>query len=243
MGDSAFTRAQFDAIYPPGIRDHSWNHARNRIIARFLRKHGLDRDTMLEIGCGKGVVVEYLRSEGMPCFGVEVGDAVPFTGGGEFIFTRTDAFDLAPEMRQRIHTVLLLDVIEHLADPEPFIAEIREKFPHAGHLVITVPARRELWTNYDVYNGHFRRYDLYGLRRLAGHLLQVRQAGYFFHLLYPVFWILARVAKKRETDIKAPSGWLVTVHRMISAVLQADYRFIPAACPGTSIIALFSFRE
>jgi 2-polyprenyl-3-methyl-5-hydroxy-6-metoxy-1,4-benzoquinol methylase len=140
-------------------------------------------------------------------------------------------------------TVLLLDVIEHLEDPAAFIHEISMKFDNIRHLVITAPARQELWTNYDAYNGHFRRYNLAKVKSLCTSEIHLADAGYFNHLLYPVFWIFARFIKNRETVIKAPSGIGIVVHRILSFILRMDYSLFPAHLPGTSVIALFSFRK
>lgn len=243
MGDTTFTREQFETIYPEGIGNHYWNHARNNIIRKFLVRHRLHTGKILEIGCGRGVVLEYLRSRNIQCTGVELADVEPFSGCRADIFTKTDAFDLPAGIRESQDTVLLLDVIEHLENPAAMLEEIKRKFEGARHIVLTVPARQELWTNYDVYNGHYRRYDLAEMTRLSTAEVRLVEAGYFNHLLYPVFWLVAHMMKKRETSIKAPSGIGLVIHGLLSFVLRMDYSFLPARLPGTSIIALYSLRE
>jgi len=243
MSGTAFTKAQYNKIYPDGIGNHYWNHARNRIIGKFLRRQGLNRGRIVEIGCGRGVVLDYLRKEDMDCFGVELGDADPIAGIRDYIYTNTNAFELPEEIRKSLDTVLLFDVLEHLAEPLEFMLEIKKKFENARHLVITLPARQELWTNYDVYNGHFNRYNLKDLENLSAPGLQLSEAGYFNHLLYPVFWMYARFIKIRGTDIKAPAGIIILVHRIISFILQVDFLVFPRYLPGTSIIAVFSLAD
>jgi SAM-dependent methyltransferase len=198
---------------------------------------------IVEIGCGRGVVLDYLRNRGMNCFGVELGDAEPLAGIRDFVYTNTNAFDLPEDTRKSMDTVLLCDVLEHLEDPSEFIRDIRGRFENARHLVITLPARQELWTNYDAYNGHFKRYNLKDLEFLSAHGLQLKHAGYFNHLLYPVFWVYARFIKKRGIDIKAPSGLLILVHRIMSVILRADFALCPSRIYGTSIIAVFSIAD
>ena len=80
--------------------------------------------------------------------------------------TATDARQLEVAQRNEVRTILLLDVIEHLEDPVAFLAELRSHFPALRHLLLTVPARQELFSNYDEFNGHFRRYDPALLREL-----------------------------------------------------------------------------
>jgi SAM-dependent methyltransferase len=242
MSDTAFTREQYNKIYPEGIGNHYWNHARNRIISRFLKKHRLNSGKFMEIGCGRGVVLDYLRKSGLDCSGVELGDADPIAGIRDHLFTNTDAFELPAGLRQSIDVVLLFDVIEHLENPSEFLQEIKRKFSNAKHLVITVPARQELWTNYDVFNGHFKRYNLANLKELSNPDIPLQEASYFNHLLYPVFWMVARLIKKRGTDIKAPAGIFILIHRIMSVFLQIEFYLFPSRWYGTSIIAVFSLE-
>ncbi len=243
MSGTAFTKDQYNKIYPDGIGGHYWNHARNRIIGKFLRRQGLFRDRIVEIGCGRGVVLDYLRKEDMNCFGVELGDADPIAGTRDYIYTNTNAFELPEEIRKSMDTVLLFDVLEHLAEPLEFMLEIKKKFENAGHLVITLPARQELWTNYDSFNGHFKRYGLPDLKKMSVPGIRLSEASYFNHLLYPVFWVFARLIGKRGIDIKAPAGIIILVHRIISFILQVDFLVFPHHLPGTSIIAVFSLAD
>jgi SAM-dependent methyltransferase len=243
MSGTAFTKDQYNKIYPDGIGNHYWNHARNRIIGQVLKRHRLNRGRIVEIGCGRGIVLDYLRKKGMNCFGVELGDAEPLAGIREFVYTNTNAFELPEDTIKSMDTVLLFDMLEHLEDPSKFICDIKGKFENARHLVITLPARQELWTNYDTYNGHFKRYNLKDLENLSAPGLQLSEAGYFNHLLYPVFWVFARFIKKRGIDIKAPSGILILIHRIISVMLRTDFALFPSRLYGTSIIAVFSIAD
>lgn len=242
MSGTAFTREQYNRIYPDGIGNHYWNHARNRIIRRFLGRHGLTGGKILEIGCGRGVVLDHLRKKKIYVQGVELGDADPIPSCRDYIYTRTNAFGLPGMIRDETDTVLLFDVLEHLEDPAAFMEEIRLKFARARHLVITVPARQELWTNYDTFNGHFRRYSLGEIRKLAGGGIGLTEASYFNHILYPVFWVYARLIRKRGTDISAPGGIMIALHRLLSLILQLDFRVFPGRFRGTSIIAVFELR-
>lgn len=240
MTGTEFTKEQFNKIYPDGIENHYWNHARNRIIRKFIKKHRLNAGKIIEIGCGRGVVLDFLRKKGMNCLGAELGDPEPVPGTRDYIFTNTDAFELPEELRLSFDTVLLFDVIEHIENPSEFLVMIRGKFAQAKHLIITVPARQELWTNYDAFNGHYKRYNLSDLKNIPAPGVSLREACYFNHVLYPVFWIFARLIKKRETDLKAPAGIFLGFHRIISILLQVDNYLFPSRLYGTSIIAVFS---
>ena len=165
---TVFSAIQYDLPYLPGVEHHFWNYARARIIERHLRRS--DRKTVnhqalvLDVGCGVGLTVDYLRHVGLDCRGVGLGHPKLRPGLDDFVKIGTDARDLPVDIREQTGTILLLDVLEHIQDPVAFIAELRANFPMLERVVITVPARMELWSNYDVYYGHFLRYDM---RQLA----------------------------------------------------------------------------
>ena len=69
-------------------------------------------------------------------------------------------FDLPEEERRGVTTLLVLDVIEHLEDPIAFLREVLSSFPDVSSLIVTVPAREELWSAFDDFYGHHRRYTL-----------------------------------------------------------------------------------
>jgi hypothetical protein len=243
MGNSAFSQEQFNSIYPDGIENHYWNHARNRIIRKLLRKNQIFGGKILEIGCGKGVVVKYLRDQKIDCYGVELADVKVPLSLAPYVSASVNAFTLPQEFRESIDTVMILDVIEHLENPESFVNSILSSFSHITHIVVTVPARQELWTNYDTFNGHFRRYSLSDIVHLNDENLVLQEAGYFNHILYPFFLIIAWLIRNRGTSIKAPSGMGIALHRFLSWILQTDYFLFPRKLAGTSIIALFSVRN
>ena len=156
--ETAFDHEQFDTIYPEGVERHYWNRCRNQVIAEHLRRIRAE-GPLLEVGCGKGLVVHALRNAGFAITGVELAAVRPILEAAPYVRTATDARQLEVAQRNEVRTILLLDVIEHLEDPVAFLAELRSHFPALRHLLLTVPARQELFSNYDEFNGHFRRYD------------------------------------------------------------------------------------
>ena len=77
--------------------------------------------------------------------------------------------------------VTSMDVIEHL-DDDAALADYRRVVRPGGLVLLTVPAYQWLWSDHDTWAAHRRRYsrptlvaavDRAGLRRAAGHLLQL----------------------------------------------------------------------
>jgi hypothetical protein len=234
-----FSATDFDCVYPTGIERHFWTVARCRILADAINRLPDRGGKILEIGCGRGVVVGELRGAGLDCVGVELADDVPVPASlAEFVMTGVDATQLPSDFRGQIATVLLLDVIEHLPDPGAFVSSITGSYPAVRHLIVTVPARSELWSNYDEFCRHYRRYDLKALcETLVQAGFNVSRVGYFFHSLYP-FMLMAKLGRGRATRLRAPGRWTALLHNIAADILYWESVFLPSALYGTSAIAI-----
>lgn len=238
-----YSEHQYHSNYPDGVGKHWWNLVRNNHIHRILSRIGGDDLRALEVGCGRGIVVGYLRERGVNCVGVELADVKPMPGIAEYVRARTNALDLTAQERREYNTILLLDVIEHLPEPLPFIRNLLEAFPNLKHLVLTVPARQELWSNYDEYYGHYRRYSLEDLEDLSHPLgMEPMSKGYFFHGVYPLALLGAKRGRDREINIASPRGIGKWVHRLVSYALILDSKWVPGKVPGTSAFACYRIR-
>lgn len=239
---TAFDHEQFDSIYPDGVERHYWNRCRNQVIASMLRRVGA-QGPMLEVGCGKGLVVQALRSEGFDVEGVDIAAVDPVSGAAAHVRTGTDAFALSAEEAVRYKTLLLLDVIEHLEQPAEFIQRLRAAFPNIEWVVATVPARQELFSAHDTFNRHFRRYDLPTMRaHLDPEGDRAWHSSYFFHALYPLAWLQARASKERRRFSAPRPGFASALHAFIGAALMLEHRIVPGRIRGTSCIAASGTR-
>lgn len=243
MPKTEFNSEQFSSIYPVGIENHYWTLARNLIISRELEFIGA-KGSVLEIGCGRGLVVSFLRQRGFNCYGIEMAEVVPDADVVKYIFTGTDFESLDKKILTDIEVVLLLDVIEHLEDDITFLKRILSSFPNVKHLIVTVPARQELWSNYDVFNGHFCRYDLAKINKVGNQAgWNVEGSRYFFHSLYLPAKISLSLFKKRQTKIHPPKGVLIFAHKILALLFVAEYYLLPKSLLGTSILSAMSVNS
>lgn len=235
-----FSNDQFESNFPDGAEYHWWFLARSRIVASAIRAFAGPNPSVLEVGCGRGIVVKSLRDAGIDCFGVELAKARPIFSAEKYIRVGIDAVELSNTERQRYDTILLLDVIEHLPDPAAFLQNLASAFPNLRSVIITVPARQELWSNYDEFYGHYRRYTPEMLEALSSQLSwRLNRKSYFFHLVYLPAWIMAKMKKNRETHLKPPLGLGRVIHRLISYAFFFDYFLFPRHLAGTSVIGCF----
>jgi SAM-dependent methyltransferase len=244
--DTTFDSQQFALPYALGVEKHFWSYARNRIIERVLRRHCANTSDgaklVLDVGCGPGIVVDYLRHAGIDCRGVELGHPQLRPGLEDYVSIGLDATELPSALREQVTAILLLDVLEHIEDPCGFLQTLLPAFPHLEHVVITVPARMELWSNYDEFYGHFLRYSRPTLLALAGKAgLRPLELKYIFIGLYPVIWLLNRFVGKRSLESRPPSGLAARFHAFIGNVFSAEERLpLVGYLPGTSVIGVFS---
>jgi SAM-dependent methyltransferase len=233
-GGTEFGVREFDDAYPPGYELHYWHRARGGIVRDFTRAFCKKGDTILEIGAGLGHYVRLLRADGFDAYGCDLGNPPVHEEVRAFVFRQTGFAGLDANLRARVSAVLLLDVIEHVEHPADFIASVLRSLPAVRCLIITVPARQELWSNYDEHFHHFRRYDMRKLRELArDSRLSVGAWRYFFHALYVPAWILKRAGLNRQTTFAAPkSPWL---HKLIGYGFWLESKLAPKNFYGTSL--------
>ena len=173
---------------------HPWEIARARFFRDLLVRRGAFHGPrrVLDVGAGDGYLArELLRA--MPsgstavCFDplytdtqlarLDTGEGVTFTRQ-----TPVGSFDV----------ILLLDVIEHVADDRGLLVQSVAALAEGGQLLVSVPAYLSLYTRHDLFLGHHRRYRPGQLRAVvAAAGLQVQAGGGLFHSL-----LLVRAAEK-----------------------------------------------
>ena len=232
----------FETNYPDGIENDFWNLPRNKVIVDEVAK--LANPNILDVGCGRGIVTASIHKAGYKIRGVELGIARPITKDVD-IYYATDVFDLPSEIKGQINTVTLFDVIEHIETPEAFIKNIIKAYPSVHTVIVTVPAREELWSNYDVNYGHYRRYTLDTIEKCMNDCgLKVQHKQYFFHVLYIMLYINKQLNRNRNTILKAPEGVFAKwMHKLIGACLYVEAKILPKWVYGTSVICVATVNK
>ena len=178
---------------------------------------------ILEVGCGTGGTMRALRV----CFpdaavkGIEPAEAAARLAAGKGCDVESGTFEDLPVEASSVDLVLALDVLEHLADDGPGLAEAFRVLRPGGRLIVTVPALPSQWSVHDELNAHFRRYTRKGLvavARRAG--FRVDRATYFNSLLLP----LAGLERTAVRVLRLPRSPAVALPpRPINAVLRAVF--------------------
>ena len=232
---SAYSAQQFQDNYAPGMERHWWSRSRANIICRSLsRFYG---DTILDVGCGPGIVVRHLREAGYECFGCDLGTPKLLSEVRDAVWTGTEAAALSQGFRSSVGVVLLLDVLEHLPDPTEFLLDLLAAFPNLKSVIVTVPARQELWSAWDRHFGHYRRYNrrsLFSLCKASG--LRPLTLRYFFHAIYPALLIVARViGRATQSKVQKPRSLL---NMLLTQVFTLEARLPIGRVFGSSLLAV-----
>ena len=239
--ETKFNSQEFDFAYPPGIEHHYWTISRNFLLMRAIRQAGLQNESILEIGCGKGLVVAALRANNFKCWGAELANVNPVAEAASYVKFNTDAATLDNTFRDQVTVLMFLDVIEHIEHPVAFLQNILVHYPQTKHVIITVPARQEIWSNYDMFYRHFRRYNLDMVHQTLQPLnFRIHYNSYLFHLLYGTARLKFLFSCKRPVVLHAPTGFQKPVHRFIGKLLILESLLLSRQLPGSSILCIGS---
>lgn len=212
-----------DSIYQEMHRvelTHWWFSAKRRIVSHLLHKFAGDpargKVEICDIGCGCGAMLADLQSQGYACRGIDASDvAISFCKSRGVVVTKgslPDGLDVAPGS---MDAVLLLDVLEHVAEDRQSVAAAFGLLRPGGVLIATVPAHQWLWTMRDKYHHHLRRYSRRQFRSLLASAPQgeIALLSYMNSILFPLA-VVDRIASKVRppqsagNDCSIPPGFV-----------------------------------
>jgi SAM-dependent methyltransferase len=182
---------------------HFWFRSRNRLIIWALQRCFPLATSFFEIGCGTGFVLDGIRKEkDLSLFGSDI-----FNKGLVYAerrvknaqFFQMDACNIPFE--NEFDVIGAFDVLEHITDDNLALKQMYRAVRDGGGIILTVPQHPFLWSYFDEYSCHRRRYvakDLQHKVEEAGFKVLMRTS--FVSLLFP-FLLLNRLRKKEVVDI------------------------------------------
>ncbi len=210
-------------------------------------------DTVVDVGCGTGANIAALKGE-YTAIGIDTSAEALGHARSRFpgvMFIDGTAGTALPHVAGRVGCILLMDVLEHVADDFALLASVLEPLPVGSHLLITVPADMRLWSGHDLAFQHYRRYDAGRLTAVwKDQPVRARLVSPFCSSLYwPIRAVratrtrLRRGARVATSDLAVPPMGINGILRRIFAAEAApltravDTDIAPFA-HGSSLIAV-----
>lgn len=205
--------AEGDGAEAPGARGGSaslaadgywWYAARERLLAAFLAADARGCRRALDLGSADGPSARWLRDEVPTVVSMDIDPRGLTEAPGPAVCASALAIPFATGS---FDVACAFDVIEHIDEETTALRELGRVVRPGGHVLISVPAYRWAWSDFDVANGHVRRYTRGRLvQALARAGLEVERATYAFAATLPAFAAerAARHERVRRLTGRAP---------------------------------------
>ena len=152
--------------------------------------------------------METLKPYGWLCGTEYASDALPWCRellGAESRLVQSSATEL-PFAASSFDLVTAFDVLEHIADDVTAATEIHRILRRDGTFLCTVPAHPWLWSEFDEYSGHQRRYTAAALRRLLTEADFEIQRMFYFNAVLFVPVVIVRFMKNVADVVRNSLG-------------------------------------
>jgi len=149
--------------------DYWWFVNKRRIVQALLRRFAPKPGVLLEVGCGGGYLSAQLLQAGWQMLSADFSPAAAGFARRRGV-QRSLAFDAQvpwPFCDGIADGFLMLDVLEHLRDDRHALRQAARVLRPGGFGIVAVPAYQFLFSAWDEYNGHYRRYTTTSLARAA----------------------------------------------------------------------------
>lgn len=158
-------------IYGPSVPEKGWVPAPRYLLRRQRLLEMLDGVfpcSLLEVGCGPGVLMYELSLRGNDCTAVETSQQA--LDVARYVNNKRDNVVIYDDMRDdwvgKFDLVMACEVLEHIQDDYSALQSWSKLIKKDGRLLISVPCHMSKWTATDVWAGHYRRYEKNNLMAL-----------------------------------------------------------------------------
>jgi SAM-dependent methyltransferase len=212
--------------------DYWWYVSRSRLLEAALRERVEGAALALDLGSADGPSAAWFREATGRTAALDID---PRGLGADGVCGSALALPFADAT---FDAVAAFDVIEHCDPQEAALGEVFRVLRPGGRFLMSVPAYAWAWSDFDVANGHHRRYT----RSRASSALEragfrVDRATYGFASTFPMFAAerLARKATRRRAHGPADVVGLPAVPRAVNSALSGLSRLDAALLRHTDL--------
>lgn len=238
----------FNAAFDPQLLRYDADYQNEQACSAVFRRHLEDVTgivqrhfqgrSLIEVGCGKGHFLEHLQRSGYQVIGIDPA----YQGANPNVIKA----DFEPGLGLAAEGVVLRHVLEHIADPIKFLADIARANGGKGTVYIEVPCfnwtcHHRAW--FDIFYEHvnyFRPDDFY---RMFG---TVHEVGHLFGSQY--LYVVADLGTLRlpsagaATAVEFPKDFLADVQRFTMLPRTGKRRAIWGAASKGVVFSLYMKR-
>ena len=193
------------------------------------------RGSVLEVGCGPGLMLAAFRSRGWKALGIERDEELAAAARSRGVeVTATPISELRDELR--FDLIILFQALEHIGEPMPLLRECARRLLPGGRVIVNVP-------NFGSWQSHFGGCSWFHLD-VPRHLVHYTPETLADTLRRVGLTVTAISYVSLEHD---PYGWIETVINRITARPNTLTRFLmgidafgPATLLSLVLAALFS---
>jgi len=221
---------------------HFWFVAKRKYLSIVLDKYFPQGGRMLDVGCGTGAVMEFLKSRG-EIEGVDMSEEALKYCRAKGLNVRQGFADKIDYADETFDVVFALDVLEHLENDGAAVKEIHRILKTGGLFIATVPAHKFLWSYHDESLHHKRRYAKKEFEDLLSKQFRVNLISWIHACIFLPTLIMRRMKKKfgKKTggsDVKEINRLVNGVGKLCYAPELAYFKFFGKLLFGVSLIGV-----
>lgn len=200
--NDGFDASYFEDIFTLEPRNF-WYRSRNRLLAWALQRYFPQAKNFFEIGCGTGFVLSGVK-EACPSLKISGSDlyssALPYVAKRlkEATLFQMDARKIP--FREEFDVIGAFDVLEHIEQDTVVLSSIYRALRRGGGIIVTVPQHPFLWSQFDEYSHHVRRYSANELKtKIESAGFKIKRITSFVSFLLPLVIISRMKLKKQDS--------------------------------------------